>query len=918
MACLFFASGAFTIRAERDISSVAWPIIVNLGNMEFGQVTAGEELEKTFTVSYAGKGEGGYAVMERYKPREGAKVPSGYEGTISDYCQANHEDESRCLRNLCPFIEEESIENEGDGVDEASVSATDRKDVWKVILNAPSVGNIKKDKEGGIVSEGGEYGCDLSFTVTSVPSEPICGNALKEKDEACDDGNNKNGDGCSASCQVESCVNNREVCDGKDNNCDGETDNVYEIETLAKVPDRVLLGDGKTSATSKVAGKDDGLCALQKTGGTAYVYMNWEFDNPEDSVIGSARVNIKHKEDETDAVLEAWNGSGYVKACDLRESSRNSEDECSLNGVYKGADTGDIRLRLKLESTSDSSACLDWAYLEIEYKEAVSCRECGNGKMERDEECDDGNSNDNDSCSNSCTRNRGSISGCRYEDANANGRIDKGEEVRSGAEIKLISCPFAVISDKSTDFLPFRLLGGNDLTGSCRTLRTATTDPDGCYAFMGLKSGNYGVGQADADGWAQTYPRGGDFYYVSLGAGQSREGIDFLNHRTEKPVCGNGLVERGEECDDGDEQGGDGCSCICTDEDADDTDDLLIRSEKVNEVTATTAEFMWTTNFDSDSRIVCGKHSREGQLGSAPDYGYAFSSSTFDIDYKLKSHNITIYELEADTDYFCRAISSRRNDEAVSEEMSFTTEAAEEEEAAEDATLYIYGLTLEGLYKDHAELKWKTNREGTTCVVYSKASKPLGDAPSYGYEWMTAGCEDTDSLAKEHTVTLEDLEPCTTYYFRLVSTNCENDAVTVEQEVRTMCAETSKYYPRTYMPSTSCGGGEKGGSVPDKGASTDGSGSSGTADGKGAEGANGATGGNGQVNGDGTKNANGQDCPDCEDTVRTVIETERYMNTQDWAILFLLLMVIFLAANKLLNKNRAMKGGEPDSDSDEE
>ncbi len=608
--------------------------------------------------------------------------------------------------------------------------------------------------------------------------------------------------------------------------------------------------------------------------------------------------------------MEAWNGSKYAEVCDLGESSRNNEEECSLNSVYKGADAGSIKLRMRIEGGKDGSSCLDWAFLEVEYKKAVACSECGNGRIEAGEECDDGNDNDGDSCSNSCTKNRGLISGCRYEDKNANGKADAGEKAMSGFEIKLVSCPFAVINDKSVDFFPFESLGKNDFTGSCHVARTATTGSDGCYVFAGLRSGNYGVGQAGADGWAQTYPKGGKFYYVSLGAGQSKEGIDFFSQREKSPVCGNGVAEKGEACDDGNDKDGDGCSCVCAKEGG--AGSLAIRNEKVNEVTESTAEFMWTTNYDSDSRVVCGKHS-PGGLGSAPDYGYSFSSSAFDIDYKLKHHNITIYELEADTAYYCRVISSSKNDEAVSREISFTTEAAEKDDAAKDATLYIYDLKLQGAYADHADLKWKTNREGTTCVVYSKASRPLGDAPSYGYEWMTAACEDTGAKATEHSVTLDGLEPCTTYYFRLVSTNCENDAVTVEQEVRTMCAKPSVYYPRTYVPSTSCGGGEKGGNISADGASEDAGAADGYADG-GDE--------NGKVSGGSANAANnanaGENCPDCEKTVKTVIETERYMKTEDWVILFLLLMVIFLAANKLISKNRAMEEAEPDSDADEE
>jgi hypothetical protein len=55
--------------------------------------------------------------------------------------------------------------------------------------------------------------------------------------------------------------------------------------------------------------------------------------------------------------------------------------------------------------------------------------------------------------------------------------------------------------------------------------------------------------------------------------------------------------------------------------------------------------------------------------------------------------------------------------------------------------------------------------------------------------------------------------------------------------------------------------------------------------------------------------------PTGEETVRTVVEKERYMNTEDWLILFLLLIVIFLAANKLIKKS---KGRDEEENPEEE
>jgi cysteine-rich repeat protein len=47
-------------------------------------------------------------------------------------------------------------------------------------------------------------GCSATCTIeTPAPSTPICGDGKKEGSEQCDDGNKANGDGCSATCQTE-------------------------------------------------------------------------------------------------------------------------------------------------------------------------------------------------------------------------------------------------------------------------------------------------------------------------------------------------------------------------------------------------------------------------------------------------------------------------------------------------------------------------------------------------------------------------------------------------------------------------------------------------------------------------------------------------------------------------------------------
>jgi cysteine-rich repeat protein len=46
-------------------------------------------------------------------------------------------------------------------------------------------------------------GCSASCSIETLPTNPVCGDTRKEGTEACDDGNTMNGDGCSSTCTDE-------------------------------------------------------------------------------------------------------------------------------------------------------------------------------------------------------------------------------------------------------------------------------------------------------------------------------------------------------------------------------------------------------------------------------------------------------------------------------------------------------------------------------------------------------------------------------------------------------------------------------------------------------------------------------------------------------------------------------------------
>jgi len=127
----------------------------------------------------------------------------------------------------------------------------------------------------------------------------------------------------------------------------------------------------------------------------------------------------------------------------------------------------------------------------------------------------------------------GSISGCKYEDANNDGDLT-GESTISDWEI---------------------VLGGDADFAQL-------TDDNGCYNFTGLLSGDYTVSEsADQNGadFIQTYPQTLS-YEISLGGEEDLIDQNFGNYF---PSCVNGIVDTGEECDDGNDVDNDECSNEC-------------------------------------------------------------------------------------------------------------------------------------------------------------------------------------------------------------------------------------------------------------------------------------------------------------------------------------------------------------------
>ena len=386
--------------------------------------------------------------------------------------------------------------------------------------DAATDGAVDDAGDGGAIDAGRDAG----------PAE--CGNFEEEGDEVCDDGNTDGGDGCSADCL------SNEVCG-----------NGYLDDALGEVCD-----DGNTV-------NGDGCSA----------------DCTSDESCGNGVVDV-----------------GVGEVCD--DGNTDPGDGCSADcsmgpvcgdGVTNGGEACDDG------NTDGGDGCS---------ADCTSDESCGNGTVDSlaGEMCDDGNTTAGDGCSDTC-----SVEIC------GNGVTDIGEDCDDGNDIAAdgceSDCTFSCTEDADCD--DGAACNGSetcDTTTNACAAGTNLADGTDCGGGLVCRSGacvapvcgnSIVEGTEDCDDGNSTNGDGCDTdctFSCTMDAecddGQVCTGDETCNtttHRCTNPpdladgtacgsglvcrsgvcttiVCGNGFMESGEECDDGNTTEGDGCDNDCT------------------------------------------------------------------------------------------------------------------------------------------------------------------------------------------------------------------------------------------------------------------------------------------------------------------------------------------------------------------
>ncbi len=398
----------------------------------------------------------------------------------------------------------------------------------------------------------------------------VCGNGMLEEGEACEDGNTGDGDGCNTDCLREM----GEVC-SLNEQCESEACDTLVSNTC--VPPGVC-GNGILEPGE---GCDDGGRKAS--------------DGCNADCLKESGESCGGNNECASSICDATENPDRCEPVDTCGNSKLEGLESCDDGNTRGGDGCNSICRKEIGQTcSNDAECSSLVCDTTENPDVCEpSNSCGNGRIETDEVCDDGNTVAADGCSSECLNENGQT--CSADDECqsgacdtmftgrcvpvgecGNGILDPGESCEDGNIDPGDGCDEDCLRELGEP------CGANDECGSgvCDQL-----DSGQCESADTCGNGVREPGEACDDG--NTSPGDGcdDACLREDGERCMRDEqcTSDICDMSQVPsfcepaeTCGNGRVEEGEVCDDGDTAPGDGCSASCLLEDgetcADDAD----------------------------------------------------------------------------------------------------------------------------------------------------------------------------------------------------------------------------------------------------------------------------------------------------------------------------------------------------------
>ncbi len=202
---------------------------------------------------------------------------------------------------------------------------------------------------------------------------------------------------------------------------------------------------------------------------------------------------------------------------------------------------------------------------------SIKCQsvpQCGNGILEEGEQCDDGNLINGDGCSSSCQLEDDTriLKVYKYSDVNNNGKYDSDDTIIKDWEFTMEDTDTSDTVSKQTNdegYVEFDVTPGDTYVLSEEL--PENWQHNYVYAAGHSFPSNYGeIKNPQGNRWA-VIANGEITFNSGVPVPDFDYKVYFGNYHKESnnAQCGNGILEEGEQCDDGNLINGDGCSSSC-------------------------------------------------------------------------------------------------------------------------------------------------------------------------------------------------------------------------------------------------------------------------------------------------------------------------------------------------------------------
>ena len=409
----------------------------------------------------------------------------------------------------------------------------------------------------------------------------MCGDGFVSGSEECDDGNIFSGDGCDMNCQFE----NGACCNGETCTLEAEADCTGTFYGAGSVCDEDEDGfnvcvdcddtnsnvAGVTLSLLKIITNDDQgtllpndftLTATAVSGGAVTFSGDGQVVDPNAPVQLPAAWSLSETLSEGyDAGLWACTGGVVAQTGEGAATLTTSANECGASitcqitnddlprGSCCAPNMGGDPIRTCTDLVLESD-CQQTAAVWVEDGNCLSASCCGDGVINGDSQCDDGNMAIGDGCDMACQCETPSFS--LSVTSSVNSYSSAGEIIVFTATITNTAGPVTL------DLVQASITTGPQTCSPvCDSTTLAIGGSTQCSCSVSVALADLGSGEIIE---AQFVVRA---ISAVPGCGDEFQQLTDSDIAAYSPLCGNGFLDIGEECDDGNTAGGDGCTALC-------------------------------------------------------------------------------------------------------------------------------------------------------------------------------------------------------------------------------------------------------------------------------------------------------------------------------------------------------------------